>query len=101
MLALPPGTEAGGLARDGLVVARHTGGDEALLIRPDGYYAWAGAPRLPVVEAGLAPWTTAGASTGATPIPPAPPVTTATLPTRDRVAFVIGQRPLVAGRMCG
>ncbi|MFK4101266.1 FAD-dependent oxidoreductase [Streptomyces sp. NPDC019531] len=57
VLALPPGTEVGGLARDGLVVAHRTRGDEALLVRPDGYYAWAGAPRVPVIEAGLAPWT--------------------------------------------
>lgn len=57
VLALPPGTEAGGLARNGLVVAHLTGGDEALLVRPDGYYAWAGAPQAAVIEAGLAPWT--------------------------------------------
>ncbi|MGV9594132.1 FAD-dependent oxidoreductase [Streptomyces tendae] len=57
VLALPPGTEARGLARNGLVVAHLTGGDEALLVRPDGYYAWAGAPQAAVIEAGLAPWT--------------------------------------------
>lgn len=47
--------------RERMVVARRTGGGgpgarEAALVRPDGYYAWAGAADGPAVEAGLAPW---------------------------------------------
>ncbi|ROQ66595.1 2-polyprenyl-6-methoxyphenol hydroxylase-like FAD-dependent oxidoreductase [Streptomyces sp. 840.1] len=47
--------------RERVVVARRTGGGgrgarEAVLVRPDGYYAWAGAADGPAVEAGLAPW---------------------------------------------
>lgn len=46
--------------RERLVVARRTSGGpstrEAVLVRPDGYYAWAGAAEGPAVEAGLAPW---------------------------------------------
>lgn len=54
VLVLPPGGEFG---RDGLTVThRADGGDEALLVRPDGYYAWAGAPTARAIEAGLAPW---------------------------------------------
>ncbi|PWG13417.1 FAD-dependent oxidoreductase [Streptomyces sp. V2] len=54
VLVLPPGREFG---RDGLTVThRADGGDEALLVRPDGYYAWAGAPTAQAIEAGLAPW---------------------------------------------
>ncbi|MFJ6573368.1 FAD-dependent monooxygenase [Streptomyces sp. NPDC091292] len=43
-----------------LIVARRAGGDgtapDAVLIRPDGYYAWAGPAEGPAVEAGLTPW---------------------------------------------
>lgn len=38
-------------ANDGDTTAR-----EAVLVRPDGYYAWAGAADTTVIEAGITPW---------------------------------------------
>ncbi|MFF2852451.1 FAD-dependent oxidoreductase [Streptomyces sp. NPDC058001] len=47
--------------RGRLIVARRTGnqdraGTDAVLVRPDGYYAWAGAAEGPAIEAGITPW---------------------------------------------
>ncbi len=56
------GGELPGAARrkDRLVVARSAGGDlapgEAALVRPDGYFAWAGPAGPGAIEAGISPW---------------------------------------------
>ncbi|MGW2712872.1 FAD-dependent oxidoreductase [Streptomyces sp. NPDC001356] len=67
VLVLPPDGESGAPAgpdtagrRGRLVLARRADGvdaaREAVLVRPDGYYAWAGAADGPSIEAGIAPW---------------------------------------------
>ncbi|MEW2131044.1 FAD-dependent oxidoreductase [Streptomyces sp. NPDC005435] len=64
VLVLPSGGEYGAVTagrRGRLVVVRRADGGgtaarEAVLVRPDGYYAWAGAADGPAVEAGIGPW---------------------------------------------
>ncbi|WP_326733904.1 FAD-dependent oxidoreductase [Streptomyces sp. NBC_01022] len=69
VLVLPAAGESGESApgagfdtaarRTRLILAHRADGDttrEAVLVRPDGYYAWAGAADGPAIEAGITPW---------------------------------------------